>query len=107
MVIAKGFARIHWQNLINFGVLPLTLVEPAVHDKLAPDDVLHVERLWEQLTSGPRVKIVNITRSSPFAAEHQLSARQLEVLRAGGLINWVKSRDGPTPRPGGSPATAG
>ena len=26
-VIAKSFARIHWQNLVNFGVVPLTFAD--------------------------------------------------------------------------------
>src|SRR5690606_27792229 len=42
-VIAKSFARIHWQNLINFGVVPLTLIEAADYGAIEPDDVLVIE----------------------------------------------------------------
>ena len=34
VVLAKGFARIHRQNLINYGVLPLVLVHPEDYDRL-------------------------------------------------------------------------
>jgi aconitate hydratase len=34
IVLAKGFARIHRQNLINYGVLPLIFADPADYDRL-------------------------------------------------------------------------
>jgi aconitate hydratase len=34
LVLAKGFARIHRQNLINYGVLPLVFTDPADYDRL-------------------------------------------------------------------------
>ena len=34
LVIAKSFARIHWQNLINFGILPVHLSIQALMMKL-------------------------------------------------------------------------
>ena len=39
-VLAKSFARIHWQNLANFGVLPLEFADPADADRVSRDDVL-------------------------------------------------------------------
>ena len=48
VVIAQSFARIHWQNLVNFGVLPLTFVDPESHRGIAKDDILVIERLYEQ-----------------------------------------------------------
>jgi aconitate hydratase len=92
-VIAQSFARIHWQNLVNFGVLPLTFAEPANCGEFAKDDVLSIERLYEQLAGNSHdVRVTNKTRSRSFVTHHQLSPRQLDVVRAGGLINWVKSR---------------
>ena len=91
VVIAKSFARIHWQNLVNFGVLPLTFVDPESYASVATLNVLCVERLHEQLKSGSSVQVSNVTKSSRFETRHQLSARQTDVLGAGGLINWVRS----------------
>ena len=40
LVIAKSFARIHWQNLVNFGILPLTFIDPADYDQLQQNDLI-------------------------------------------------------------------
>jgi aconitate hydratase len=92
IVIAISFARIHWQNLINFGVLPLTFVDADTRKALRKDDVLHFERLLEQLTADFTVTVSNRTQSNSFQTRHHLSTRQIDILRAGGLINWVKSQ---------------
>src|SRR5690625_3273580 len=34
LAIVKDFARIHWQNLVNFGIVPLNFVNEADYDKL-------------------------------------------------------------------------
>ena len=90
-VIAKGFARIHWQNLVNFGVLPLVFADPADYDALEPDDHLRLQGLRE-LGSSRELRVENTTRSKSFRVRHDLSPRQVEVLAQGGLINWMKAR---------------
>jgi aconitate hydratase len=45
VVLAKGFARIHWQNLVNFGVLPLTFADPSDYDRLHPGDVIEIREI--------------------------------------------------------------
>src|SRR5690349_1375013 len=45
MVIAKSFARIHWQNLANFGVLALEFADPADYDSVTQGDVLSLTNL--------------------------------------------------------------
>jgi aconitate hydratase len=91
VVVAKSFARIHWQNLVNFGVLPLTFVDPDSFSRIVKDDVLCIEHLREQLVANPLVHITNAAQTFTFEARHDLSSRQIDVLLAGGLINWVKS----------------
>jgi len=92
VVIAKSFARIHRQNLVNFGILPLTFVNPDDYDRIRPEDVLHIERVVQALCNGGSVTVLNTTQDSFFAAEHELSARQLDAVLAGGLINVVRTR---------------
>ena len=94
VVIAQSFARIHWQNLINFGVLPLTFADPQSWHEIAKDDVLAIEQVFEQLAGNSNVRVTNTTKSGTFETQHRLSTRQLEVFRAGGLINWIKSSAG-------------
>jgi aconitate hydratase len=91
VALARGFARIHGQNLVNFGILPLEFADPAEYDMIESGDILVLEDLHEQVRQG-RVLIENRSRGRAFEARHDLSARQVEVLLAGGLINWVKKR---------------
>ena len=90
-IIAKGFARIHWQNLINFGILPLTFEDPADYDQLSAGDVLSFTGLPDQLRKGRRIRVQRTGKKRDILAAHDLSTRQVNVLLSGGLINWVKS----------------
>jgi aconitate hydratase len=90
LVIAKSFARIHWQNLVNFGILPLTFESPADYDGLNLGDFINIEHIHELLKKGEELTatIEGINKTIPL--RHTLSPRQVEVLIEGGLINWVK-----------------
>jgi aconitate hydratase len=92
LVIAKSFARIHWQNLVNFGVLPLVPTDEVECDRIRPNDILHIDCVHEQMASKGRLVVENRTQRKQFEANHQLSDRQIEVLLAGGLIGWVNHR---------------
>jgi aconitate hydratase len=93
-VLAVGFARIHLQNLANFGVLALTFVDPADREPLAGGDILGFEDLRAQLAAGGDIEVIDRSRGRRFAARHRLSPRHLEVVLAGGLINWLQARLG-------------
>ncbi len=93
-VLAKGFARIHGQNLVNFGVLPLTFADPADYEAVEQGDVLVFEDLRAAVAAGPEIEVRDTTKSRTFTARHHLSRRQVEVLLAGGLIDWMKGRLG-------------
>ncbi|MCA9560789.1 MAG: hypothetical protein KC583_19710, partial [Myxococcales bacterium] len=90
IVLAKSFARIHWQNLVNFGVLPLTFADPADADALEPGDVLHLTGLRAAVPNGQQVQVQIGDRT--IETRHTLSGRQVDVLLAGGLINWRRDR---------------
>lgn len=91
-VIAKGFARIHWQNLVNFGILPLTLQDADEYDRLEQGDVLRMTDLRKQIQAGNTVEVTNLTKDRRFTATHDMSPRQIEMLLAGGLINLMRER---------------
>ena len=90
LVIAKSFARIHWQNLINFGVLPLTFVDPHDYDAFKQSDFVEMKGIRDTLKNGPRIHATIKSSAKEIVLEHVLSQRQLEVLLKGGLINWSK-----------------
>ncbi|WP_235946969.1 aconitate hydratase [Nocardia terrae] len=85
VVIAKSFARIHWQNLANFGVLALEFAEPADYDGIDRGDVLRLEHLHD-LARTTSFQVRNLTKDAVFTARHRLSPRQVEDVLAGGLI---------------------
>ena len=91
-VIANGFARIHRQNLLNFGILPLTFVNPADWEKINQNDVLVLAGLREAIQRGNWVKVVNKTKAETYITEHGMTDRQIEMVLAGSLINVMRER---------------
>ncbi|MDT8449270.1 MAG: aconitate hydratase [Wenzhouxiangellaceae bacterium] len=89
VVIAKSFARIHWQNLVNFGVLPLTFVRKKDYDRLKQDTKLKFTGLHDAL-AGDGPVTARVDGGDPVEFEHSLSDRQLGILLAGGIINWKR-----------------
>ncbi|MQA12695.1 MAG: aconitate hydratase [Pseudonocardiaceae bacterium] len=85
-VVAKSFARIHWQNLANYGVLPLEFTEPDDYESVQVDDVLRIENLRKDLPSGTELTMVNETGEQRYRLCHRLSQRQVDAVLAGGRI---------------------
>lgn len=90
-VVAKSFARIHLQNLSNFGILPLLFSDPDDWERIAQGDVLSIPEIRDFIHSGNRVKVINRTKGETYETEHRMTQRQVEMLLAGGLINWVRA----------------
>ena len=89
-VIAKSFARIHMANLINSGILPMTFVNEADYDTIDMDDELVLENAVEQVKSGSQLVIKNATKGTEIPVQVTLSDRQVEMILAGGLINYTR-----------------
>lgn len=90
-VIAKSFARIHVANLINFGILPLTFGEAADYEAIEEGDTLRIAEL-EALAPGKPVPMENVTKGTKFLANHALSPLDIEILQAGGKLNYIKNK---------------
>lgn len=90
-VLAKSFARIHWQNLANFGIVPLEFADAADYDHIRTGDVLIVEELRSALRGTGRTTVRNATQGSTFEVYHRLSPRQAETVLAGGIIPMLAS----------------
>jgi len=93
-VIAKSFARIHRSNLINWGVVPLTFDDPAALDGLERDDRLRVEDLRASLAQGAAVRVVNARTGRTFTASCPLTARERDILLAGGVLAHTRAAGG-------------
>ena len=85
-VVAKSFARIHWQNLANFGVLALEFTEPADYDRIDPGDALVLEDVVETLPRSSELELHNKTKEEVYKVHHSLSERQVHMVLAGGQI---------------------
>ncbi|HKI86457.1 MAG TPA: aconitate hydratase [Thermoanaerobaculia bacterium] len=95
LVVAKGFARIHWQNLANFGVLAVTFVDPEDYDRIESGDRLVLEGARQALSSGARLSLKNRSQDDrEVVVEHRLSERQVEMVLAGGVLPAFRRRHG-------------
>lgn len=92
VVVAKSFARIHWQNLANFGIVPLEFVDESDYDRIDTGDMLVLDDLGETLRAGEELTLHNNTKNENYAVSHRLSPRQVEVIVAGGVIPWLAQR---------------
>ena len=86
VVIAKSFARIHAANLINAGILPLTFENPSDYDALIQGDVLVIDSVLSGLEEG---RVSADTGKQKITLGCALSARQIAILKAGGLLNYT------------------
>ncbi len=93
LVIAKSFARIHWQNLVNFGILPVTFLHPEDYAKLNVGDIIEINHVIDSLRNSNKITAIITGKGLQIELQHTLSKRQIEVLALGGLINWVKRHE--------------
>lgn len=91
-VIAVSFARIHRANLINVGILPLTFADPDDYQKIELGDQLEISNLQQDLDKDGRLLLSNLTKGDSIPLLGEFSARQLELLKAGGLLNYTKTK---------------
>lgn len=89
-VIAKDFARLHMANMVNWGLLPLIFVNEEDYEQVAQGDHLSIDTAT--LTEGVQYFVTNHTRQLQFPVTSPLSQVDLDAVKAGGVINQVKSR---------------
>jgi len=88
-VISKSFARIHKNNLINHGVMPLVFVNPTDYDEIDLMDELVIEDAPSQIRSRTLV-IMNKTKNNIFTAKLELSDDEVEIILSGGQLPYIK-----------------
>jgi aconitate hydratase len=89
-IVAKSFARIHRDNLINYAVLPLTLVDEDDYDAFEPEHRLEIRQLRQLLSDGATViPVHNLTTRTTIETSLEVSPRQRRILLTGGLLRFV------------------
>ena len=87
-VVAKSFARIHRQNLINFGVVPLIFDDPDDYDRLETGAELKLEGLEAAVADQERIDAT--LGDKTISCRIDLSPRERERLAAGGAVNQIR-----------------
>ena len=90
-VLVKSLARIHKDNLISYGLLPLLFEDKLDYDKIAQGDVLELNDLQEQLNAR-RIVLRNKTRGVCIPAVLELSDREVVIIMAGGKLTYVRDK---------------
>lgn len=91
-VITKSLARIHKNNLINHGVVPLNFVNLADYDKINQDDELKITNFPEQLKSR-NIIVENLTKGFSFETKTELTEREVNILIDGGQLRQVQAKN--------------
>ncbi|NTW57609.1 MAG: aconitate hydratase [Nitrospirae bacterium] len=91
-VIAKSFERIHAANLINFGILPLTFSNDPDYAVLGAGSDVEIAGILTALRTGSDLSLIDRTSKKRIPLKYSLSARQREVLLAGGMLNFTRMK---------------
>ena len=90
--IAKSYARIGWQNLINFGMIPFEFTNTNDWDKLEQGDILRIENLRVSIKNRDSVTAIVVEKNIEIPLTCTISERQIEIILKGGVINFVKKK---------------
>jgi len=92
VVLAKSFQRIHTDNLVNFGILPLQFKNESDYDKIAQGDELEISNVTDALKKGGPIVIRDVTKNVEIPVNYALSERQREIILAGGSLAYAKQQ---------------
>ena len=90
-IIAKSIARIHKNNLINHGVIPLIFENPNDYDHIDLADEIAINNVAEQIKSK-RVNVENISKGTIIPTILNISDDEAEIILSGGQLPFLKSR---------------
>ena len=94
-VVAKSFARIHRDNLINNGILPLTFANERDYDDISPMDELTLPHVREAIAQGQeQLTLHNATKGRDYTVCLPQTQRQRGMILAGGLLNYTRESQG-------------
>ena len=88
-VICKSFARIHKANLINSGIVPMLFENEEDYNDIGLLDSLEIPDILEKIEDGV-LEVKNITNGRNFRVKTQLSQKEIEIIKAGGKLNYTK-----------------
>jgi len=91
-IVAKSIERIHKANLINFCIVPIEFDSKDDYDRIGPEDELEIKDLLNTIAGSDTVTIKNKTTGFEFKGKLDLSARDRNILLAGGLLAYTRKK---------------
>jgi aconitate hydratase len=91
-VVAKSFARIHRQNLIAQGIVPLVFVRPEDHGSATVGDTWTIEAVREGIAAGSGSVLCRAGPETTFELKADLLARERETILAGGTLRYLSAQ---------------
>jgi aconitate hydratase len=90
-ILAKSLARIHKDNLISYGMLPLLFENLSDYEKISQGDIFEVKNLREQVKSR-RIALHDATCNLDIPVVLELSDREVTIILAGGKLSYVRDK---------------
>ncbi|MDO4798956.1 MAG: aconitate hydratase [Bacillota bacterium] len=90
-ILAKSFARIHVQNLANFGILPLEFQNVTDYEQVQQGDELQILNVIHSISNNAFI-VQNLSQNTVYKMKHPLTKSQEEIVIAGGLLPYLKER---------------
>ena len=87
--IAKSFARIHKDNLINFGIVPLVFADVADYETIRQDDIVSMPGIRKAVADGASEIPIRVN-GKEVRTHLEVSDRQRRILLAGGILNLAR-----------------
>ncbi|MHA2226280.1 MAG: aconitate hydratase [Candidatus Hodarchaeales archaeon] len=88
-VLTKSFARIHRDNLVNFGILPLVFKSSEDYDKINDSDILEIKGVRKSLEENEPLIVHNVTQSFDIETSYDLSERERKIVLLGGKLSYT------------------
>jgi len=88
--VAKSYARIGFQNLVNFGIIPFVFENPDDYEKLNENEMLEFANIHEAIESGNPAHAKIKSSGEEIKLKCHLTKQQKRVLMEGGLINMLQ-----------------
>lgn len=92
VIITKSMARIHKNNLVNYGILPLIFSDPSDYDGLEQGDELRISDIRSSVKTR-MVRVENITKGKCFDTRVDLTDREVTIILAGGQLRFVADKN--------------
>lgn len=93
-VIAKSYARIGWQNLINFGIVPFEFTSEEDYELIDQNERIAFKDLRKSIEKMENVTAHLVNADRDIKLTYNISERQRDMLLAGGSINYIREKKG-------------